>query len=46
MDHAGILLALASPWRRDRAVLDTVITFAREPGQAAQPSVSVQDEMR
>lgn len=40
MDHAGILLALASPWRRDRAVLDRVIAFAR------QPSVPVQAEVR
>lgn len=40
MDHADILLALACPWRRDRAVLDQVVTFAREP------SVPVQEEMR
>lgn len=40
MDHAGILLALASPWRRDRAVLDRIVAFAREP------SVPVQEEMR
>ena len=40
MDHADILLALASPWRRDRAVLEQIVTFAREP------SVPVQEEMR
>lgn len=40
MDHADILLALASPWRRDRAVLDRITAFAREP------SVPVQEEMR
>lgn len=40
MDHADILLALASPWRRDRTVLDRVVAFAREP------SVPVQEEMR
>lgn len=39
-DHADILLTLASPWRRDRTVLDRVVTFAREP------SVPVQEEMR
>lgn len=40
MDHADILLTLASPWRRDRTVLDRVTAFAREP------SVPVQEEMR
>lgn len=40
MDHADILLALASPWRRDRSVIDRIVAFAREP------SVPVQDEMR
>ena len=35
-----ILLALASPWRRDRAVLEQVAIFARKP------SVPVQEEMR
>lgn len=40
MDHADILIALASPWRRDRTVLDRVIAFAREP------SVPVQAQLR
>ena len=38
-DHADILLTLASPWRRDRAVLDRVVAFAREPSVPVQPEV-------
>lgn len=40
MDHADILLALASPWRRDRTIVERVAAFAREA------SVPVQPEMR
>lgn len=39
MEHNDPLLALASPWRRDRTVLDTVVNFARHP----HASVPVQD---
>ena len=52
MDHNRILLALASPWRRDRAVLDQVASFVRRPVNtgAAPPraavSVPVQAESR
>lgn len=45
-DHTDILLALASPWRRDREVLDAFVAFAREPGSLGTPSVPVQGETR
>lgn len=41
MTHNDPLLALASPWRRDRKVIDAMIEFARSP----QASVPVQDEL-
>jgi acetyl esterase/lipase len=41
MEHNDPLLALASPWRRDRTVVDTIAKFAREP----HASVPVQDEI-
>lgn len=46
MDHSDILLALASPWRRNRAVIDPIVTFARDPATADTASVPVQGEMR
>lgn len=41
MEHNDPLLALASPWRRDRTVVDTIAKFAREP----HASVPVQDNI-
>jgi acetyl esterase/lipase len=53
MDHNAPLLALASPWRRDRAVLDAIVSFAEtggEPSLAAaaevNPSLPVQARSR
>lgn len=46
MDHTRILLGLASPWRRDRAVLEEFVSFARNPAALGQPSVPVQGETR
>lgn len=40
MDHNAPLIALASPWRRNRNVLDTIVNFAASP--RTKPSVSVQ----
>lgn len=44
MDHNAPLLALASPWRRDRTLLDAIVRFtASVPMSArAEPSVPVQ----
>lgn len=36
-DHNRILMALASPWRRDRDVLDRVVRFAAHPQQTSVP---------
>lgn len=41
MDHNDPLIALASPWRRNRQVIKAVVEFARE----ASASVPVQDEI-
>lgn len=41
MDHNGPLLALASPWRRNRELIDAVAQFAHE----AAASVPVQDKI-
>lgn len=41
MDHNGPLLALASPWRRNRELIDAVTQFAHE----AAASVPVQDKI-
>ena len=46
MDHIDSLLALASPWRRNRGVLDPMVGFARDPAAFAQTSVPVQGETR
>lgn len=46
MDHKDILLALASPWRRDRTLLDRVVGFARQPSVQVQASVPVQAQLR
>lgn len=40
LDHSGILTALASPWRRNRTVIDRIIAFAKNPppsSDAVQP---------
>lgn len=44
MDHNAPLLALASPWRRDRKVLDTIVRFAAL--NQGKPSVPVQAQTR
>lgn len=50
MDHISILTAIASPWRRDPAVVDAISSFikqtesARTSGTAPQISVPVQAE--
>lgn len=48
MAHADILTALASPWRRNPAVLNRVVAFARDPANAATgaASVPVQAQLR
>ncbi len=38
MDHNAPLLALASPWRRDRGVLDEIIDFARSAASPSRPA--------
>ncbi len=45
-DHSDILLALASPWRHNRRVLDPVVEFARDPDAFIRTSVPVQGETR
>lgn len=50
-DHTGILTALASPWRRDPAVIDRIAEFVRsvaaqKRASAEQASVPVQPETR
>ena len=42
LDHSGILTALASPWRRDRAVVNRIAAFAKNlprSSDAVQPPV-------
>lgn len=53
MDHNATLLALASPWRRDRNVLDAIVNFAETAGQPSlaarprgNPSLPVQARTR
>lgn len=48
MDHNATLLALASPWRRDRNVLDAIVKFAASTPNIVdgKPSVPVQDQTR
>lgn len=50
-DHTGILTALASPWRRDSAVIDRIAGFVRgvtdrKRASATQASVPVKPETR
>lgn len=53
MDHNATLLALASPWRHDRAVLDAIVNFAEPAGEPSlagptevNPSLPVQARNR
>ena len=53
MDHNATLLALASPWRRDRNVLDAIVNFAETAGESSladaaegNPSLPVQAPAR
>lgn len=41
MDHIAILTAIASPWRRDPAVLEAITDFIKETEQARQTQISV-----
>ena len=46
MDHKAPLMALASPYRRDPLILDTVSSFAKAVTAEEKVSVPVQDEAR